>query len=93
MQKPLFKAVYKRFFYAEDYKNHPYAIELFQEAEIELIQVELKQGPFGKQSDETRELIIGLIAKLEEAGVREEERLPFIEKMQALFEFHGRESR
>ncbi len=40
--KALIQAGIKTVYYASDYKNHPYAIELFEQANVEVVQVELK---------------------------------------------------
>ena len=42
--KPLIQAGIKTVYYAEDYKNHPYAVELFQQANVRTEKVELKEA-------------------------------------------------
>ncbi|QGH34991.1 ComE operon protein 2 [Gracilibacillus salitolerans] len=41
--KAIIQSGIKTVYYAEDYKNHPYAVELFQEANIHVEKVELDQ--------------------------------------------------
>ncbi|OIK16620.1 ComE operon protein 2 [Bacillus sp. MUM 116] len=41
--KSIIQAGIKTVYYAEDYKNHPYAIELFQQANVHVEKVELKE--------------------------------------------------
>lgn len=41
--KALIQAGIKTVYYAEDYKNHPYAIELFEQANVKVEHVELKE--------------------------------------------------
>lgn len=41
--KALIQAGIKTVYYAADYKNHPYAVELFDQAKVNVIQVELKE--------------------------------------------------
>jgi dCMP deaminase len=41
--KALIQAGIKTVYYAADYKNHPYAIELFEQAKVNVVQVELKE--------------------------------------------------
>jgi dCMP deaminase len=40
--KALIQAGIKTVYYAADYKNHPYAVELFEQAKVNVVQVELK---------------------------------------------------
>lgn len=40
--KAIIQAGIKTVYYAEDYKNHPYAIELFEQANVKVEQVKLK---------------------------------------------------
>jgi dCMP deaminase len=42
--KAIIQAGIKTVYYAEDYKNHPYAIELFQQADISIAKVELNES-------------------------------------------------
>jgi dCMP deaminase len=41
--KALIQAGIKTVYYAADYKNHPYAVELFEQAKVNVVQVELKE--------------------------------------------------
>jgi dCMP deaminase len=47
--KAIIQAGIKTVYYAEDYKNHPYAIELFQQANITVEKVELKESVINLQ--------------------------------------------
>lgn len=40
--KAIIQAGIKKLYYSADYKNHPYAVELFKQAEVELKQVPFK---------------------------------------------------
>jgi dCMP deaminase len=42
--KAIIQAGIKTVYYAEDYKNHPYAIELFQQANVTIEKVELHES-------------------------------------------------
>ena len=42
--KAIIQAGIKTVYYAEDYKNHPHAVELFQQANVRTEQVELKES-------------------------------------------------
>ena len=41
--KAIIQAGIKTVYYAEDYKNHPYAIELFEQAGVKIEKVELTE--------------------------------------------------
>ena len=41
--KAIIQAGIKTVYYAKDYKNHPYAVELFEQANVQVEQVELKE--------------------------------------------------
>jgi dCMP deaminase len=55
------KAVY----YAEDYKNHPYAVELFETAGVKTEKVELQESIFEANHEEKLALTAKLLRKLE----------------------------
>ncbi|MBM7597904.1 dCMP deaminase [Virgibacillus halotolerans] len=52
-------------FYAEDYKNHPYAIELFEEAGVKTKKVELDYLAVDANYREKADLVQHLLEKLE----------------------------
>jgi dCMP deaminase len=64
--KAIIQAGIKKVFYAQDYKNHPYAIELFKQAGVHTEQVIIEE-------DETKErekkLSKAMLIKLEELGL------------------------
>ncbi|WP_409251433.1 ComE operon protein 2 [Bacillus sp. SCS-153A] len=68
--KALIQAGIKKVFYAENYKNHPYAIELFEQAGVHTEQV-----PFEKDGSTEREqkLSRDMLKRLEEMGLAGEE--------------------
>ncbi len=59
-------------YYAQDYKNHPYAIELFKQAGIEVAQVELEEMIIDINNKEKLKLVATLIGKLTESGASED---------------------
>lgn len=72
--KQLIQSGIKKVYYAEDYRNHPYAIQLFEEAGVETKKVELTDlaiGPsFKGQSDYVAKLLERLSAtQIEEAEI------------------------
>ncbi|WP_209122971.1 ComE operon protein 2 [Alkalihalobacillus sp. BA299] len=60
-------------YYSADYKNHPYALELFEQAGVKVKQVELEALILDKNSNEKLQFTAGLIDKLAASGVSEEE--------------------
>jgi dCMP deaminase len=69
--KAIIQAGIKTVYYAEDYKNHPYAIELFAAAGIRVEQV--KSKPFiDLQKSEKADFVAKLLNELEKSGVDDE---------------------
>src|SRR5699024_3063658 len=55
--------------YAEDYKNDPYAIELYESAGVKTKKVELEEAVFDTNREEKLSLTAKLLQELEGAGV------------------------
>jgi dCMP deaminase len=62
--KAIIQAGIKAVFYAADYKNHPYAIELFEKAGVTLEHVPFTQSVLDVKSAEKQELVDDLISGL-----------------------------
>jgi dCMP deaminase len=62
--KAIIQAGIKAVFYAADYKNHPYAIELFEKAGVMLEHVPFTQSVLDVKSAEKQELVDDLISRL-----------------------------
>ncbi len=69
--KSIIQAGIKAVYYAEDYKNHPYAVELFEQAGVKAAKVEIKKpiDVYGKQK---HEFVDSLLQQLEEIGLDKE---------------------
>lgn len=72
--KQLIQSGIKKVYYAKDYRNHPYAIELFQEAKVETVKVELTDlavvPSLAKQTNYVEKLLEKLsVTELDEAEV------------------------
>lgn len=85
--KALIQSGIRTIYYATDYKNHPYAIELFESADVDV-----KHIPFDNFFDVESEpgvkqlrFIAEMMTKLEEAGVNEEEVTRIYREAQQLF--------
>lgn len=71
--KQLIQAGIKKVFYAADYRNHEYAIQLFREANVKTQKVELQDLSITIGKDEKFTYVQELLQKLKEAGVPENE--------------------
>jgi dCMP deaminase len=69
--KAIIQAGIKRVYYAEDYKNHPYALELFSQANVHVEQVNSKPS-FDWKFEEKSEFVYTLLNELEKNGVNQE---------------------
>lgn len=83
--KAIIQAGIKSVIYATDYKNHPYAIELFEEADVQVRQVELEEMILDNNSQEKLDLTAELLSKLADAGVSSDEVRPLYEKASSLY--------
>lgn len=71
--KSIIQGGIKKVYYASDYKNHPYAIELFSEAGIDIEKVELEQIEIELKSYEKKTYVTELLQKLEQGSIEESE--------------------
>jgi dCMP deaminase len=80
--KALIQSGIKTVYYAVDYKNHPYAVELFKQANVNVQQVTLEKSQGDK---EKLEFTSRLIDKLAETNMSEEEITALYKKVDLLF--------
>lgn len=71
--KTIIQSGIKKVYYANDYKNHPYALELFKNAGVQVEYVELEEMILDRKANEKLAFTASLLTKLEEAGLSEEE--------------------
>ncbi len=71
--KAIIQAGIKAVYYATDYKNNPYAEELFENAGITVQQVELEEMILDRNNSEKLKFTATLLQKLKEAGVDDQE--------------------
>ncbi|KMK76650.1 ComE operon protein 2 [Alkalihalobacillus pseudalcaliphilus] len=83
--KALIQAGIKKVYYDTDYKNHPYALELFEQAGIEVEQVELDEVVLDRNYQEKLQLTTDLLRRLEEVEVDHEQLIEMIEKTRKLY--------
>lgn len=83
--KAIIQAGIKVVYYAEDYKNHPYAMELFAKSNIRVEKVPLQEMVIDLKSKEKLEFVNNLIGKLTASGADDEEIKALHEQAAALF--------
>lgn len=83
--KSIIQAGISRLYYAADYKNHEYAIELLEQAGVEVVQVIFDERQIDFLSVEKAALYMELIGKLREKGGSEEELAHYNERVKELF--------
>ncbi|WP_100372224.1 ComE operon protein 2 [Bacillus sp. FJAT-45037] len=84
--KSIIQAGIKHVFYATDYKNHPYAVELFETAGVKVSQVVLEQPVLDIHSKGKQELTEKMYTKLKQAGLSESELHELTEEMHLLYD-------
>lgn len=83
--KQLIQSGIKRVFYAEDYHNHPYAIQLFEEAGIETKKVDLNYLIVDTLYQEKRSYVDTLLEKLADQPIDHDELSELKNKAEELF--------
>lgn len=83
--KSIIQAGISRLYYAADYKNHEYAIELLEQANVEVIQVVFDERMIDFLSVEKTALYMELIEKLGAKGASDEELSYYKERVKELF--------
>ncbi|KUP06048.1 competence protein ComE [Bacillus coahuilensis m2-6] len=81
--KTIIQAGIKKVYFAENYKNHPYAVELFAKAGIEIKQVKLEEISLISRQSEELAVINEMVQALEQCGSSEEV-TRFKNKLQAM---------
>ncbi|KGA98465.1 competence protein ComE [Alkalihalobacillus alcalophilus ATCC 27647 = CGMCC 1.3604] len=83
--KAVIQAGIKKVYYDADYKNHPYALELFEQAGIEVEQVELDEVVLDRRYQDKLQLTTDLLHKLEETDIDKEELMKLIDQTRTLY--------
>lgn len=83
--KAIIQAGIKKIYYANDYKNHPYALEMFDEAGVEVHHVELENISLDQHHLKKISFTAELLEKLEKVGVEEKELRDLHDKANTLF--------
>jgi dCMP deaminase len=82
--KAIIQAGIKTVYYAEDYKNHPYALELFSTANVHVEQVKSSHS-INWNNQEKTDFVTLLLSELEKNGVKKETLSQLTETANALF--------
>lgn len=77
--KALIQAGIKIVYYATNYKNHPYAVELFEQAGVKVEYVKFEKALSESDKDKD-ELIVKLLNKLSESNVNHDEDVQALRK-------------
>jgi dCMP deaminase len=85
--KQLIQSGIKKVFYAADYRNHDYAVELFTEAGVETEKVELDYLAVDTKYKEKLAYVQQLLDKLESTITDEKELAAYKEQAKSLFTF------
>lgn len=83
--KSIIQAGIKNLYYATDYKNNPYAIELFEQAGVNIVHVPFEEQKIDFLRDEKLKLNLEMLAELRARGVEPEQLAPFEQRVEQLF--------
>ncbi|RUL57070.1 MULTISPECIES: ComE operon protein 2 [Lysinibacillus] len=84
--KTIIQAGIKNVYYATDYKNNQYALELFEKAKVNVVHIPFDEAKIDFLKDEKLELAFEMLSKLRNLGATDAELKPFEEKVNALFD-------
>jgi len=82
--KQIIQAGIKGVYYAEDYRNHPYAVELFKEAGVHVEKIPLTGIKIDTSIDEKNELMNDLLHAFKQSSIDEALYQEFEERMKSL---------
>ncbi|QBP40848.1 ComE operon protein 2 [Paenisporosarcina antarctica] len=83
--KSIIQAGIRRLYYAKDYKNNEYAIQLFKQASVEVVHVPFDERKIDFLSDKKITLYLEMLQKLRENGVSAEELASYEAQVNELF--------
>lgn len=86
--KSIIQSGIKNLYYAKDYKNNTYAIELFKQAGVNVMHVPFDERKIDFLSDEKVTLYLSLLNELRDKGATPEELAPYEQKVEQLFGKH-----
>ncbi|HWI48534.1 MAG TPA: ComE operon protein 2 [Rummeliibacillus sp.] len=83
--KSIIQSGIKNLYYATDYKNNPYAVELLEQAGVNVVHVPFDERKIDFLSNQKITLYVDLLAKLREHGATHKELEPYEQKVEELF--------
>jgi len=83
--KSIIQSGIKNVYYANNYKNNPYALELLEKAKVNVVHVPFDEAKIDFLKDEKYILTLEMLNKLRSLGASAEELFPFEEKVNELF--------
>ncbi|HWL23011.1 MAG TPA: ComE operon protein 2 [Ureibacillus sp.] len=83
--KSIIQSGIKNVYYAKNYKNNPYALELLEKAKVNVVHVPFDEAKIDFLKDEKYILTLEMLNKLRSLGASAEELFPFEEKVNELF--------
>ncbi|MEO4052214.1 ComE operon protein 2 [Solibacillus sp. CAU 1738] len=83
--KTIIQAGIKNVYYAKDYKNNPYAMELFAKAGVNVAHIPFDEAKIDFLQDDKLQLTLDMLEKLRTFGASPEELAPLEEKVDKLF--------
>ncbi|WP_339210142.1 ComE operon protein 2 [Aeribacillus sp. FSL K6-8210] len=83
--KAIIQAGIQSVYYAKDYKNHPYAMELFEQAGVHIEKVAFDETTLDLKNEEKREYVEQLLNALKHLGVSETDLKKWNEQARQLF--------
>lgn len=83
--KTIIQAGIKNVYYAKDYKNNPYAMNLFNKAEVRVVHVPFDEKKIDFLKDEKLTLTMTMLQRLRELGAEANELASLEENLHALF--------
>ncbi|GEK33312.1 ComE operon protein 2 [Kurthia sibirica] len=83
--KTIIQAGIKNLYYAKDYKNNEYAVELFKQADVHIEHIPFDSRKVDFLSDDKMALYVEMLNELRERGATADELAPFEQRVEALF--------
>ncbi|MFY3791001.1 ComE operon protein 2 [Ureibacillus sp. MALMAid1270] len=83
--KSIIQAGIKNVYYAESYKNNPYALELFEKANVNVVHIPFDEAKIDFLKEDKLALTLEMLNKLRSLGASNEEIAPFEKKVTELF--------
>ncbi|TSB46785.1 ComE operon protein 2 [Alkalicoccobacillus porphyridii] len=83
--KSIIQAGIQRVYYAKEYKNNPYAEQIFKVAGVELIEVELDEAVLDRHYQDKLNLTVLLLKELEKADLPEERMQELLKQTRSIY--------